>query len=84
MENQTARVGIATVTAFVCALWFLLTGWIWGYFACLVLAHPFGVLSLVLYRKDSRAKPSLRLNRITLWTLRVGLAVSLGSILLFR
>jgi O-antigen/teichoic acid export membrane protein len=84
METAPARVGLVSVIAFICALWFLLTGWIWTYLMALVLAYPVGLLSLFLYWKDSRTKPSLRLNRITLWTLRVGLAVSLGSILLFR
>jgi hypothetical protein len=84
MQSSPDRPGAASIIAFISAMWFLLTGWIWGYLACLVIAYPFGLLSLVLYQKDSRVKPSLPLNRITVWILRLGLAVSILSIFMFR
>ena len=29
-KEAAPRVGLTSVTAFICAVWFLLTGWIWG------------------------------------------------------
>ena len=66
----------------VCGLWLLLTGWIWPYFACLLVGYPVGVLGLVLWNKGRRIRPDSTLNKAALIVHIVAVTVSLAALAL--
>jgi hypothetical protein len=69
---------IYTVLTLICAIWFLLTGWIWIYYACLAIAYPFGLIGFWLWRKGDQKN---LWNMTAGLILAAGLALSLSSLL---
>lgn len=50
---------ILFILALLFATWFLLTGWVWYYFAGLIFSYPFGILALVFWlviRSDNKKR----------------------------
>lgn len=66
-------------TGIITAVWFALTGMVWTYGAALVIAYPFGALSLMMWlsvRKEKRAR-----NKYILIILGIGLLLSLAVLI---
>lgn len=70
------RNSLLFAVALVSALWFAVAGMVWAYYAALVIAYPFGILSYLLWRK--LRKDNQQRNRLIPMVLIIGLALSLG------
>lgn len=66
------------ITAVSLALWFAVTSMFWPYWAALFIAYPFGIISLLIWRKIK--KDGRKRNRVIPILLLVGLALSLGML----
>ncbi len=60
------------------ALWFMLTGMVWVYFAALFVGYPFGLISFLFWR--SIKKDGKKRNQVIPVLLLVGLAASLTAL----
>jgi hypothetical protein len=88
MGNNLLPIGmekkiVYPLLALACAIWFLLTGWLWAYLANLFIAYPVAVLGFYFWRKGKGVSEN-RLNKIAGWLLIVGLIVSVASLFVFR
>jgi hypothetical protein len=72
------------ILSLVCGSWFLLTGWMWTYFANLFISYPVGLIGLFLWYQGRKVNPGSLLNKIALVALIAGLICSLGAILIFK
>jgi hypothetical protein len=72
------------VLALICAIWFVLTGWMWLYAANILFSYPFAILGFFLWKNAEKAEPHTRLNRVTIWMLGIGLFLSIGSLFLYK
>jgi phosphoglycerol transferase MdoB-like AlkP superfamily enzyme len=68
---------IYNIFALVCAIWFLLTGWMWFYYMNLIMTFPFAIVGFFLWRQGRGAEKKL-LNKIVGWMLLAGLTISIG------
>lgn len=68
---------IANLLAFICALWFLLAGWLWVYYFNVVFVFPVAIAGFFLWRYGRRATVRL-FNKIVGWMLVAGVVASLG------
>ena len=73
------------IFAFICALWFLLVGWVWVYWINVVFVFPFAIAGFFLWKKGRGAEKKL-LNKIVGWLLWAGVVISIGFLVavLFR
>lgn len=67
-----------------CAVWFLLTGWMWPYGAALFVAYPVGLAGLVFWRKARTLAPEASTTRWSGGLLALGLATSGLAVFLYR
>lgn len=61
--------------ALLCAIWFAWMGMVWTYWAALVVAYPFGLISFLIWRtlrRDNRKR-----NRVIPVLLSIGLVLSM-------
>ena len=70
------------VIGLLCAIWFLLFGWVWVYFANLIFVFPFAILGFFLWRKGRGAENKI-LNKVVGWMLLAGLVSSVGALIAF-
>ncbi|HRI79116.1 MAG TPA: hypothetical protein PLR06_06215 [Cyclobacteriaceae bacterium] len=70
------------IAALICAIWFLLTSWLWTYGMNLFISYPVGLLGLFFWNKDKQTDPESRLSRISFMLLLAGLAISLMALLI--
>ncbi|MBL7840011.1 MAG: hypothetical protein JNJ75_07725 [Cyclobacteriaceae bacterium] len=61
----------------ICGTWFLITGWIWPYFFCLVASYPVALLGIFLWSRGRKLNPGSRANPIALWLHVTALVISL-------
>jgi hypothetical protein len=73
---------IYLIISLVCAIWFLLTGSVWVYFANLVISYPVGLLSFVLWNKCRKAPFYHTLQKAVMYLLLAGSVISLISLLI--
>ncbi len=72
-SNVLFSIGIITAT------WFALTGIVWAYYACLVIAYPFGLASFLIWRSiKSDGKPR---NKFIPIILIIGLVLSISVLM---
>lgn len=72
------------VIPFTFALWFLLTGWMWVYFANLIFSYPIGIMGFFLWRRAHRADPKNLLSKITFGIYIASLLISILAVFLYR
>jgi hypothetical protein len=72
-SNLLFWIGIITAT------WFALTGIAWAYYACLVIAYPFGLTSFLIWRSIKRDGKSR--NKFIPIILIIGLVFSISVLL---
>lgn len=77
LERKTL---IANLLAFICALWFLLMGWVWVYYFNVVFVFPLAIAGFFLWRYGRKANHKL-FNKIIGWMLVAGVACSLGFLI---
>ncbi|MFN8334172.1 MAG: hypothetical protein U0U09_03540 [Cyclobacteriaceae bacterium] len=65
----------------ICGTWFLITGWFWAYFACLVISYPVALAGMFLWSRGRKLNPGSKANPIALWLHVAGLAISLIALL---
>jgi hypothetical protein len=71
---------IYNILALVCALWFLLTGWMWFYYMNVILSFPFAIVGFFLWRQGRGTEKKL-LNKIAGWMLLAGLTITIGYLI---
>lgn len=67
--------------AIICGTWFLVTGWIWVYFANLIISYPVALIGMFLWWRGKKLNPGSRANLIALWLHLAGLVISLITLL---
>jgi len=72
------------VISLLCGVWFLLTGWMWTYLACLFIAYPVGLIGLVLWYQGRKTHPNSILSKISISFLIFGLIASIAAIFLYK
>jgi hypothetical protein len=71
---------IYNILALVCAIWFLLTGWMWFYYMNVILSFPFAMVGFFLWRQGRRTEKKL-LSKIVGWMLLAGLTITIGYLI---
>lgn len=74
------RLLIYNIIALLCAIWFVLTGWMWFYYMNIILSFPFAILGFFLWKKGREAEKKT-LNKITGWLLMAGVIISFGYLI---
>ena len=77
MKNSKTKVFF--VIALMAAVWFLLSSWCWFYILNIWLSFPFGILALILWKKGTKAEPSLTRFKVIPIILTLGVLSSLIS-----
>jgi hypothetical protein len=65
--------------AIICGTWFLVTSWVWVYFANLIISYPVALLGLFLWSRGKKLNPGSKANLIALCLLIAGLVISIIS-----
>lgn len=66
----------------ICGTWFLVTGWVWAYFANLMFSYPVALLGLFLWSRGKKLNPGSKANLIALWLFVAGLVISLIALII--
>lgn len=66
--------------AIICGTWFLATGWVWPYFANLVVSYPVALLGLFLWSRGRKLNPGSKAGVIVIVLLVAGLTLSLATL----
>lgn len=80
MEGKS-KLRFYSIGALICALWFLMTGWLWVYFANLVISMPFGLLGFYFWSKARNLDPANKLVKTSLIILILGILVSIATLI---
>jgi hypothetical protein len=83
MENE-GKAFLYNLFALLGGIWFLLTGWMWGFLANLVLAYPIGVIGFLFWYRGRRLAPGKLLNRIALGFFVAGAIASVGALFIYK
>jgi hypothetical protein len=62
--------------AIICGTWFLVTSWLWVYFANLIVSYPVALLGIFLWSRGKKLNPGSKANPIALWLHIAGLTIS--------
>lgn len=77
------QIFLYNLTALICAIWFLLAGWVWTYLVNLFIAYPIGLLGLYFWFKGKADEQKNTLNRVVLLILVSGILVSIVTFFLY-
>jgi hypothetical protein len=83
MTNEK-KARILYIISLICGIWFLLFGWIWTYFANLILVYPFAVVGLICWIFAKKLDPESRYNRICIRLLLTAFFLSLFCLFLYK
>ena len=83
MTSETKTSG-RDLAALICAIWFALTAWMWGYLANLVIAYPIGLLGLFLWYRGRKSPPISKLNHVALGCLVFGMISSIAVLFMYK
>jgi hypothetical protein len=78
-----SKIPYFSIFALLCATWFALTGWVWGYFVNVVFSMPFGLIGFFLWWKGRKSGESPMVNKTAGFMLIAGLIVTFGSLAFF-
>lgn len=70
------------IFALICALWFLLTSWMWVYYMNIILSFPVGILGYFLWKRGKQKDPDSILNKSALSFLIGGTITSIVALFL--
>lgn len=71
------------IVALFFAIWFLLTSWMWTYFANLMFSFPVGIMGFFLWKKANDSNPGTLLNKVTLGIYIAGVVASIAALFLY-
>lgn len=77
------RKNIFNIIAIVCAVWFILIGWMWAWLIALFFAYPVAIIGTILWF-FGRGAIRKNVNKTAGIMLLAGLIISLGSIFFYR
>ena len=77
------RALIYNVIALVCAIWFLLTSWLWAYMINLIISWPVAIIGLILWKLGKNETPDSAVNKIAFWLFVAGFFISAIALLTF-
>jgi hypothetical protein len=80
--NLQRRLLICNIIAAVCAIWFLLTSWLWAYLANLLFSYPVGIIGGVFWWLGRPTEKKV-LNKVVGWIFVLGVVVSLAVLIGF-
>ena len=83
MKEET-KAFLFNLFALLCGIWFLLTGWIWVYFANMILAYPVAIVGLLLWYRARKIAPGSLFNRVTLAFFILGFTVSIAGLFIYK
>ena len=66
--------------AIICGTWFVVTGWVWAYFANLYISYPVALIGIFLWSRGKKLNPGSRANQIALWLHIAGFTISIISL----
>ena len=81
--TEKMKYNILYFCALLCAVWFLLTSWVWTYYSNLFLSLPFGLLSLILWNAGRQKDENKARYRSLIFILAAGVVASLVSLAVF-
>ena len=81
-----ANPNLYNTLSIICGTWFLLTGWIWIYYANLFISFPVAAAGIFFWSRARKIDPLSKVNRTALVIHIVGLTLSVAflAILLFN
>jgi len=82
--NDAKKALLYNSFAFICGVWFVLTSWIWGYLANLIMSYPIGVVGFILWYRGRRLNRASNLNRVTLGLFIVGVVASIAAFFIYK
>jgi phosphoglycerol transferase MdoB-like AlkP superfamily enzyme len=62
--------------ALLSAIWFVLTSWVWVFYANLFLSYPFGVFAFFIWKNRHTLSDESRRYRVVKWLLMAGVVSS--------
>ena len=71
---------VLNILSILCGLWYIAFGWVWTYFANVLIVFPFAIIGFFLWRYGRKAERKV-LNRIAGWLLVTGTVTSFGMLL---
>ena len=80
---ESKRALIYNVIALVCAIWFLLTSWLWSYMINLIISWPVAIIGLILWKLGKKETPDSAVNKIAFWLFVAGFFISGIALLTF-
>jgi hypothetical protein len=80
MESPTKGRAI-DIIALLCALWFLLTSWIWIYYVNTVISFPIGLIAFWFWNSGKQERRGDAVRKITSIVLILGALVSVGALI---
>jgi hypothetical protein len=66
----------------ICGTWFVMTSWLWVYFANLFISFPVGLIGLFLWIRGKKLNPGSKANKIAIGLFIGGLVTSLIALLI--
>jgi len=79
--STTGRKDGLFIPALICAVLFVLTCWMWAYYANLFISLPLGLISLMLWDRGRKTDAARARYKWILYLLIFGSALSLGVLL---
>lgn len=70
------------IPALICAIFFVLTSWVWAYNAALFISLPFGLISVMLWDRGRKTDARRERYKWVLYLLIFGSALSLCVLIL--
>jgi len=80
---SSTKANLYFFTSLILAIWFALTSYIWTYLANLIISLPFGIISLLLWRKGKEMDSRPKRYKIIAVTLVIGIILSLITLVYF-
>lgn len=83
-SEPSRKAKIIYIISLVLAIWFLLFGWVWTYYANLFIAYPFGIIAFFLWLFAKKYDRNNKLNPICIRIILTGLFLSLITLFTYR
>jgi hypothetical protein len=79
MEASSSK--LINIAAICCAVWFILTGWIWIYYINLLISFPVAIIGLWLWFRSKRKGTASVLTKVTIVLFAVGGILSISVLI---
>ena len=75
---------IYNISALICGIWFLLTGWFWLYAINIIISYPFFLIGIFFWKKGKEINKTNILNKFAAILLILGFISSMIALYLFK